>query len=202
MIQTSRSPRSFTCSTVPRPTMPTPAISRNWSTACRNRLKSSIPGRPAPTISEVAELINARHSRTTEDRSTRYLIVHGLQRFRDLRKPDDDYSFGRSNTVTPATKLHDHSSRWAVGRHALPDVVRHADQRKSSDGPGATARVRPMRVLFQMSATDSSHLIDSPLASRLAAIAPCSIARNRNSRRNSVPMACRGRNGSLGPRSS
>ena len=120
----------------------------------------------APTISELAELVNARHSRSTEDRSTRYLIIHGLQRFRDLRKPDDEYSFGRSATATPAqhftTILRDGPS---VGIHCLMWCDTLTNVNRAMDR--ALLRECTQRVLFQMSATDSSHLIDTPLASRL-----------------------------------
>jgi DNA segregation ATPase FtsK/SpoIIIE, S-DNA-T family len=124
------------------------------------------PWSVAPTIAELAELVNQRHARTTEDRSTRYLIIQGLQRFRDLRKPDDEYTFGRGATVTPAqnftTILRDGPS---VGVHCLMWCDTLINVNRAMDR--ALLRECTQRVLFQMSATDSSHLIDTPLASRL-----------------------------------
>jgi S-DNA-T family DNA segregation ATPase FtsK/SpoIIIE len=120
----------------------------------------------APSIAELAELVSQRHSRATEDRSTRYLIVHGLQRFRDLRKPDDEYAFSRGTTVTPAqnftTILRDGPS---VGIHCIMWCDTLINVNRAMDR--ALLRECTQRVLFQMSATDSSHLIDTPLASRL-----------------------------------
>src|SRR5262249_47240496 len=71
-------------------------------------------GRPPPvqsadiwgitsTLAELADLVTQRHARTAADRSTRYLIIQGIQRYRDLRKPDDDYGFRRGDkAATPA----------------------------------------------------------------------------------------------------
>jgi DNA segregation ATPase FtsK/SpoIIIE, S-DNA-T family len=124
------------------------------------------PWSVAPTFAELAELIAARHARTTDDRSTHYLIIHGVHRFRDLRRPDDEYSFGRGGTITPAqhltTILRDGPS---VGVHCLMWCDTLVNVNRAFDR--TMLRECTQRVLFQMSATDSSHLIDSPLAARL-----------------------------------
>jgi hypothetical protein len=117
-------------------------------------------------LAELVELISARQSRSTDDRSTQYIMVHGLQRFRDLRRPDDDYSFGRGGTASPAqnfaTILRDGPS---VGIHVLMWCDTLVNVNRAMDR--TMLRECTQRVLFQMGATDSSHLIDSPLASRL-----------------------------------
>jgi hypothetical protein len=124
------------------------------------------PWTVAPTLTELAELIAARHARTVEDRTTHYLVIHGLQRFRDLRRPDDDYSFGRGSGPTPAQNfaaiLRDGP---AVGVHMLMWCDTLVNTTRALDR--TMLRECTQRILFQMSATDSSHLIDSPLAARL-----------------------------------
>jgi DNA segregation ATPase FtsK/SpoIIIE, S-DNA-T family len=96
-----------------------------------------------------------------------YILIYGLQRFRDLRRPEDDFSFSRPDQ--PATPAQQFQSILrdgpAVGVHSLVwcdslnNLMRTVDR--------ATLREFELRVLFQMSVTDSSNLIDSPLASKL-----------------------------------
>ena len=128
--------------------------------------RSLDPWTVAPTLTELAELVAARHARTAEDRTTHYLIIHGLQRFRDLRRPDDDYSFGRGSGPTPAQNfaaiLRDGP---AVGVHMLMWCDTLVNTTRALDR--TMLRECTQRILFEMSATDSSHLIDSPLAARL-----------------------------------
>jgi hypothetical protein len=94
------------------------------------------------------------------------MIIHGLQRFRDLRRPDDDYSFGRGGGPTPAQNfaaiLRDGPS---VGVHLLMWCDTLVNVNRALDR--TMLRECTQRVLFQMSSTDSAHLIDSPLAARL-----------------------------------
>ena len=119
-----------------------------------------------PCLAELAALIAARQSRQTDDRTTHYVFIQGVQRIRDLRRPEDDYSFGRSNAATPAQNFATILREGpAVGVHlimwcdTLVNVSRVLDR--------TMLRECTQRVLFQMSPTDSAHLIDSPLASRL-----------------------------------
>jgi len=120
-----------------------------------------------PMLSELADLIKQRQDRTSNDRSTRYLIVHGMQRFRDLRRSDEDFSFRRGEkSASPAenfaTILREGPT---VGVHLLMWFDTLMNVNRSLDR--TMLRECTQRVLFQMSTTDSSHLIDSPAASRL-----------------------------------
>jgi hypothetical protein len=99
----------------------------------------------------------------------RYLLINGLQRFREFRRGDDDLGFGRrgaERTVSPLehlqTLLRDGPP---VGVHVLMWCDTLGNVMRSLDRQGL--RECGQRVLFQMSAADSSHLLDSPLASRL-----------------------------------
>jgi len=100
-----------------------------------------------------------------------YLIVFGLQRFRALRKTEESgFSFGSS----------DEGEKKVAADKAFADLLR--------EGPGngmhviawidtpvsiertldrSSMREFDNRVLFQMSANDSSNLIDSPAANKL-----------------------------------
>lgn len=102
-----------------------------------------------------------------------FLIIHDLPRFRDLRKSDDDFSFssrrgGEEKAVSPSKAFGNVLREGpALGIHVIIwcDSLNNANRAFDR----ATMREFEMRVLFQMSAGDSSNLIDSPLASRLGA---------------------------------
>ena len=119
-------------------------------------------------VAELAAELDRRQSGESADRSPRFLLVHGLHRLRELRKPDDEFGFGRKGEkqATPgehfATILRDgppfgiHVIAWC---DSLTNLHRTLDRQALKEFA--------LRVLFQMSPADSSHLIDSPLASRL-----------------------------------
>jgi S-DNA-T family DNA segregation ATPase FtsK/SpoIIIE len=93
-------------------------------------------------------------------------VIYGLQRFRDLRKGDDDYSFSREEKPSPskqfATILREgpvyrvHTLAWCDSSNNLSRTLDRQSVREFE-----------LRVLFQMSAGDSSNLIDTPVASKL-----------------------------------
>jgi hypothetical protein len=97
-----------------------------------------------------------------------YVFVHGLHRFRDLRKAEDDFGFGRRGDEAPkpdqqfAAVLRDGP---LLGVHALVWCDTLANLNRALDRQAL--RGFEMKVLMQMSATDSSLLIDTPLASKL-----------------------------------
>ena len=124
--------------------------------------------RGAAILGDIAEEVERRQNGSNET-SPWFLFVHDLPRFRDLRKQDDDYSFGRrgeEKAVNPAklfgTILRDGP---ALGIHTIVwcDSLNNANRAFDR----AALREFEMRVLFQMSPGDSSNLIDSPIASRL-----------------------------------
>jgi S-DNA-T family DNA segregation ATPase FtsK/SpoIIIE len=97
-----------------------------------------------------------------------YLILFGVQRLRDLRKQEDDFSFLRKGDEAPnpaqqfATLLREgpplgiHTLMWC---DTLNNLQRTLDR--------SSMRELAMRVVFQMNVSDSSNLIDSPAASKL-----------------------------------
>lgn len=102
-----------------------------------------------------------------------FLFVFNIARFRDLRKVEDDFgmsSFGMGSSepkpAEPGKLFADLLTRGpAVGIHVIVwcDSYNNVERWFSRQ----TLRELEMRVVFQMNASDSSNLIDSPAASRL-----------------------------------
>jgi energy-coupling factor transporter ATP-binding protein EcfA2 len=127
-------------------------------------------------VTEVASVMNAigdeverRQQSGEQELPPIFLLIYDVQRFRDLRKADDDFGFsrrGEEKVVSPAKRLgailrdgpavRVHTIIWC---DSLNNLNRTFDRQ--------TTREFDMRVLFQMSAGDSSTLIDSPAASKL-----------------------------------
>ncbi|HLJ95351.1 MAG TPA: FtsK/SpoIIIE domain-containing protein [Gemmataceae bacterium] len=118
-------------------------------------------------IGELADMIEQRQQARTTDAPAVYLFVHGLQRFRDLRKQEDDFGFSRREEKPNPAKQFGTILREgpAVGVHTLVWCDSFNNLNRAFDRQ--TLREFELRVLFQMSATDSSNLIDTPLASKL-----------------------------------
>jgi hypothetical protein len=118
-------------------------------------------------LAAVGAEVERRQQANDAEAPAAYVLVHGLQRFRDLRRAEDDFGFGRRDEPVSPSRL------WAtlcregpangvfnlVWCDNLTNVNRALDR--------AGLREFEMRVLFQMSAADSSTLIDTPIASKL-----------------------------------
>ena len=121
-----------------------------------------------PALGALAEEMNQRLGGGGE-RDPRYLLINGLHFYREFRRGDDDLGFGRrgaERTVSPLEHLQALLRDGpGVGIHVLIWCDSLVNVLRSLDRPGL--RECGQRVLFQMSAADSSHLLDSPLASRL-----------------------------------
>ncbi len=130
---------------------------------------ATAPGRTglAAALAELTAEIDKRQKGDSE-RTPRFLLVFGIHRFRELRKSEDDFSFGRrgEREPSPAERL---ATILKDGPLASVHVVTWCDSlvnlNRAFDRP--LLREFAMRVLFQMSATDSSTLMDSPTASKL-----------------------------------
>jgi hypothetical protein len=97
-------------------------------------------------------------------------MLYGLQRMRELRKPDDDFGFGgkkgeEEKPYQTFAKLIREGPPFGVFLmfwcDNLANLQRYLDR--------SSMREFEMRILFQMNANDSSSLMDSPVASRLGA---------------------------------
>ena len=98
-----------------------------------------------------------------------YLFVFNLGRFRDLRKDEDDFGFGGFDKSKPPSlgsrfvELLRNGPSFGIHTLAWCDTYNNVNRWLSS----RTLREFEMRVVFQMSAADSSNLIESPAAGRL-----------------------------------
>ena len=124
--------------------------------------------REAPEmLAEISAELARRQQEGRDGAPPIYMLIYNLGRFRDLRK-EDDYSFGRDDDkpATPGkmftTILRDGP---ACGIHTIAWCDSYATVNRLLDRQ--SLRDFDLRVLFQMNATDSSSLMDSPDAARL-----------------------------------
>jgi S-DNA-T family DNA segregation ATPase FtsK/SpoIIIE len=120
-------------------------------------------------IAELAAELNRRQSSGGANPPPVYLLIYGLQRYRGLRKQEDSFSFGSSDEEKKpqADKRFMDLLRDGppVGMHVIAWCDTAAALERTLDR--AAMREFDNRVLFQMSAADSSNLIDSPLGNKL-----------------------------------
>ena len=120
-------------------------------------------------LNEIATELQRRTAANDPDAPAIFVVVHDLGRFRDLRRDENDFGFGRGGDdaapspsrqlltiVKDGSALGIHTLIWcdtatALGRSFDRQSLREFDQ----------------RVVFQMSGDDSSNLIDTPAASKL-----------------------------------
>ena len=133
---------------------------------CRVRLGG---WRQLPAVlMEMAAEVERRQASDAAEALPLFFVLYGLQRCRDLRRPEDDFGFGRRDESGPtppqllATLLRDGP---AVGVHLLLWCDTLSNLQRSLDRQAL--RELSLRVVFQMNVADSSSLIDSPLASKL-----------------------------------
>lgn len=122
----------------------------------------------AAVLGEVAAEVARRQAAGQTDAPAWFLLIHDVQRFRDLRKKEDDFSFSRSGEeqASPSQQLIDILREGPnLGVHVLAWCDSLTNLQRTFDRQAL--REVEMRVLFQMSQNDSSTLIDSPVASRL-----------------------------------
>jgi hypothetical protein len=134
--------------------LPHPVSSGNWRDAAR-------------ILGEIASEVERRQQPDAADGPEIFLLIYDLPRLRELRKREDDFGFSkRGEEATPADHLGTilregaglgvHILTWCDNLNNLNRVFDHQALREFE-----------MRVLFQMSPSDSGHLLDSPHASRL-----------------------------------
>lgn len=125
----------------------------------------------ADIMMELADELHRRQNESSPTDRAIYMFIHGLQRYRTLRRNEDSFSFscagGDENKPPAPDKLFTELLREgpSVGIHILAWADTPATVERTFDRQ--TVREFDNRVLFQMSAADSSNLIDSPMANRL-----------------------------------
>jgi hypothetical protein len=120
-------------------------------------------------MTAIASELQRRMASGDETAPSIFLFIHNLSRFRDLRRADDDFSFSSVDDDKPQTPNKQFVDILregpAVGIHTLVWCDTYNNVNRWLDRQ--TLRDLDYRVLCQMSATDSSNLMDSPAASRL-----------------------------------
>jgi len=153
-----------------------PAIAEEHPETMLSRLAEFLPheievaGRlaVAEALGDIAGEVQRRLDGQILDAESVFVVIRDLGRFRDMRRNENDFGFSMSGeqAATPAqnlvTILKDGPT---VGIHAIIwcDSLTNL-QRTFERG---TLKEFELRVLFQMSGTDSSQLVESPIAGRL-----------------------------------
>lgn len=141
-------------------------------------VSKSVPGvrivSPRSSLEVLKELTEEMQSRDADRDAVRppfFVFVSQISKFRDLRKPDDDFSlggFGGGEAAAPSGgKLF--ADLIANGPENGIHFILWCDSYNNLERWVSRQSLRELerRILFQMNAADSSNLIDSPVASRL-----------------------------------
>ncbi len=123
------------------------------------------------TIHAVNQEVHRRLAEESPNAPEIFICIYALQRYRMLRKSEDDFSFSMSSgdeakAPNPGKEFGEILRDGpAVGIHILTWVDTLASLERTFER--SAQREFDNRVLFQMSAADSSSLIDSPAANNL-----------------------------------
>ncbi|MCE9567497.1 MAG: protein kinase [Planctomycetes bacterium] len=141
-----------------------------------SHLAAKLPGIVAPArsglpeaIKELAIEMDRRQKGESTDRTPRFLFVFGIHRFRELRKSEEDFGFARRGAEREPTPAERFSAILRDGPPVGIHLIVWCDSLTNLNRAFERPQLREfgMRVLFQMSPTDSSTLMDTPAASRL-----------------------------------
>ena len=125
----------------------------------------------ADAIDEVAQEVARRQEADEQGAPSIYVFIYGMQRYRTLRKAEEDFSFSLSTSDEPK-KANTGKQFVDILKEGPPlgvHIIAWADTLVAIDRTldRGTMREFDNRILFQMSAADSSNLIDSPSANKL-----------------------------------
>jgi hypothetical protein len=126
------------------------------------------PRDAARIIGEVAAELGRRESAGDDNAPPIYLVVFNGGRFRDLRRNEDDFSFSVDRDKGPSpdkqfTDILRNGPAWGIHTILWCDTYNNVGRMFDR----MTLREFEMRVAFQMSAADSSSLLDTPAAAKL-----------------------------------
>jgi DNA segregation ATPase FtsK/SpoIIIE, S-DNA-T family len=153
-----------------RPESAVPGLWAQVAQAVGEQVEVVPPRNAAAAVLALGEEVTRRTQSPEERYAAIYLVVHDLAQFRDLRQTDDDFSFSFSagNGKPPAADRRFREIMKegpAVGVHVLLWCESYNSLTRSIDR--TTLREIEFRVATQMSAADSTSLIDSPAAAML-----------------------------------
>ena len=117
------------------------------------------------TLTETMSAVAADMKDREQDAPRIFLLIHGLQKFKKLRG-EDDFSFNSDDSDNPAKQLTAIITEGAsMGIHLIATVDSFNNVNRFLNRK--TLSEIEMRIVFQMSASDSASLIDSPKAGNL-----------------------------------
>jgi len=119
-------------------------------------------------VTELSQEVDRRMQADQHDAPTVILLVYALQRYRVLRRREDAFGLSLDEEAGPRPDVQFTNllrEGPAVGVHVLTWADTLGTLERTLDRQ--TMREFDHRVLFQMSATDSSNLIDAPTANQL-----------------------------------
>jgi DNA segregation ATPase FtsK/SpoIIIE, S-DNA-T family len=122
-------------------------------------------------IHELALELQKRQADDASNPPAIFVMIFGMQRYRALRKAEDSFSFSSGDEEKPADPGKEFADLLRDGSTRGIHLISWIDTATALDRALDRAALREFdnRVLFQMSATDSSNLIDSPAANKLGA---------------------------------
>jgi len=127
----------------------------------------------AEAIHELALEMQNRQTAETSNPPPIFVMIFGMQRYRTLRKSEESFSFssGSGEEEKPPDSGKEFNDLLRDGPGMGIHVIAWIDTATALDRALDRAAMREFdhRVLFQMSATDSSNLIDSPAGNKLGA---------------------------------
>jgi ABC-type multidrug transport system fused ATPase/permease subunit len=120
-------------------------------------------------FNELTDELQRRQTSDPAGEADVFFFIYGMQRYRVLRKAEEEFSFSSGDepkAASPGKQLADLLREGpSLGIHVITWIDTVASLDRTLDR--TAAREFDNRVLFQMSANDSSHLIDSPAANKL-----------------------------------
>jgi hypothetical protein len=151
-----------------RPESPEAGTWQRVADALPHKIEVADPRDTPRVIGEVAAELARREAAGDEEAPPMYLVIFNGGRFRDLRRGEDDFSFSADRDKPPSP-----DKQWAEilrngpawGIHTLLWCDSYNNVSRLLDR--MALREFEMRVAFQMSAADSSSLLDNPAAAKL-----------------------------------
>jgi DNA segregation ATPase FtsK/SpoIIIE, S-DNA-T family len=122
-------------------------------------------------IHELAKELERRQSSEAANPPSVFIVVFGLQRYRALRKSEESFGFSSGDEEKPADPGKEFADLMRDGPANGIHIMGWIDTATALDRAVDRGSMRELdnRILFQMSASDSSNLIDSPAANKLGA---------------------------------
>jgi hypothetical protein len=122
-------------------------------------------------IHEIALELARRQAAEGSNPPSIFIVVFGLQRYRALRKSEESFGFSAGDDAKKADPGKEFADIMRDGPANGIHIISWIDTATALDRAVDRGSMRELdnRILFQMSATDSSNLIDSPAANKLGA---------------------------------